>query len=164
MDMVDAQSKLGEAMHVNGVPRPVDAAADRSLASHLRDVLGMTGTKIGCAVGECGACTVLLDDQPVCACLVPVGRCAGRSVRTIEGVAAPDGGMHPVQRALVERGAFQCGYCTPGMVMSVVSLWERGEPLSRQEIQQALQGNVCRCSGYVKLLDTVEALLAERSR
>ncbi len=140
-------------LRINGHLCPVEASGERALVSVLRDELGLRGTKIGCAAGECGACTVLLDGQPVCACLVPVGRCAGRDIRTIEGVGTDSGGLHPIQRALVERGAFQCGFCTPGIVMTLMALAERKAVPSEAELKLALQGHVCRCSGYVKLIE-----------
>lgn len=146
---------------VNGNERQASARGETSLANFLRDELGLRGTKIGCAAGECGACTVLLDGLPVCACLVPVGRCEGRAVSTIEGVSLADGSLHPIQKALVERGAFQCGFCTPGMVMSIVALAASPARPTDEEIRRALQGNICRCSGYVKLLETVRGILDE---
>ena len=119
----------------------------------LRD-LGLKGTKIGCASGECGACTVIVDDRAVCACLMPVGRVGNRNVETIEGVgtvASP----HPLQKALHEHGAFQCGFCTPGVVMSLLALLRAHPSPSDTQVRSALQGNVCRCSGYQKLLAAV---------
>ncbi|MDO8300892.1 (2Fe-2S)-binding protein [Lacisediminimonas sp.] len=147
------------ALTVNGKQRQASARGETSLANFLRDELGLRGTKIGCAAGECGACTVLLDGLPVCSCLVPVGRCEGRAVSTIEGVALADGALHPIQKALVEHGAFQCGFCTPGMVMSIVALAARPTRPTDEDIRRALQGNICRCSGYVKLLETVRRVL-----
>jgi len=146
---------------VNGTQTLADVRQDMPLAIFLRERLGLRGTKVGCAAGECGACTVLVDDMPVCSCIYPVGRCQGAQVRTIEGVADADGRMHAVQRALVEHGAFQCGYCTPGVVMTTMSLVALGRALDDDEIARALQGNVCRCSGYVKLIEAVKAVLAE---
>jgi aerobic-type carbon monoxide dehydrogenase small subunit (CoxS/CutS family) len=149
-------------LSVNGTDAHAAARPDTPLALFLRDELGLRGTKVGCAAGECGACTVLLDDQPVCSCLVPLGRCDGARVRTIEGVAGADGRLHPIQRALVEHGAFQCGYCTPGVVMTTIALAAQPRPLSEDSVARALQGNVCRCSGYVKLLEAVKAVLQEQ--
>jgi len=149
-------------LSVNGEAVAAQVRPDTPLAIFLREQLGLRGTKIGCAAGECGACTVLMDDRPVCACLTPVGRCEGSRVLTIEGVSDDRGGLHPVQRALVEHGAFQCGFCTPGVVMSTLALAAQPRPLADADIARALQGNVCRCSGYVKLLEAVKAVLAEQ--
>ena len=123
----------------------------------LRDVLGWTGTKPGCEEGECGACTILLDGQAVNACLLPAGVLEGRSVVTIEGLAGSDGRLHPVQRAFVEAGAVQCGFCTPGMVLSSVAFLERHPEPSEEQIARAVEGNLCRCTGYVKIRQAVGA-------
>jgi aerobic-type carbon monoxide dehydrogenase small subunit (CoxS/CutS family) len=133
------------------------------LVTVLRDDLGLRGTKVGCGNGECGACTVLMDGQAVCSCLVPAGRANGRRIDTIESLGNSDE-MHPLQRKLVERGAFQCGFCTPGVVMSLVALLRRQPEPDDQDIMGALQGNLCRCSGYVKLLKSVRESIQETSR
>ncbi len=141
---------------VNGEPRRLDVPPLRRLIDVLRVDLGLTGTKEGCGEGECGACTVLLDGAPVNACLVPALQAAGRTVETIEGLAG-DGELHPVQRAFVERGAVQCGFCTPGMVLTAVALLREHPHPSREQIRAGLVGNVCRCTGYHKIVDAVEA-------
>ena len=133
------------------------------LVTVLRDDLGLRGTKVGCGNGECGACTVLMDGQAVCSCLVPAGRANGRRIDTIESLGNSDE-MHPLQRKLVERGAFQCGFCTPGVVMSLVALLRRQPEPDDKDIMGALQGNLCRCSGYVKLLKSVRESIQETSR
>jgi carbon-monoxide dehydrogenase small subunit len=122
----------------------------------LREELGLTGTKEGCGEGECGACSVLLDGELVNSCLVPVAQVAGAEVRTIEGLAR-DGELHPVQRAFVEHGGAQCGICTPGMVMAAVALLAEHTQPSEEQIRTGLAGNLCRCTGYMKIFDAVAA-------
>ncbi len=122
----------------------------------LREELGLTGTKEGCGEGECGACSVLLDGELVNSCLVPVAQVAGAEVTTIEGLAR-DGELHPVQRAFVEHGGAQCGICTPGMVMAAVALLAEHPQPSEAEIRTGLAGNLCRCTGYMKIFDAVAA-------
>jgi aerobic carbon-monoxide dehydrogenase small subunit len=122
----------------------------------LREELGLTGTKEGCGEGECGACSVLLDGELVNSCLVPVAQVAGAEVATIEGVAR-DGELHPMQRAFVEHGGAQCGICTPGMVMAALALLARNPRPSEAEIRTGLAGNLCRCTGYMKIFDAVAA-------
>ena len=139
---------------VNGVLRPVAQGPDRSLLFLLRDELGLTGAKPGCGEGECGACTVLLDGTPVRACQVHLSEVSGRAVRTVEGLAA-DGMLHPVQQAFLEVGAFQCGYCTAGMVMSAVALLEREPDPDDAQVREALHPNVCRCCTYPRILRAV---------
>jgi carbon-monoxide dehydrogenase small subunit len=121
----------------------------------LREHLGLTGTKVGCGHGECGACTVLLDGEPVNSCLVFAAQCEGRDVLTIEGLSK-DGTLDRIQDAFVEAGAVQCGYCTPGMIMSAYALLASNPTPSRAEIEEAVSGNLCRCTGYVKIVDAVE--------
>jgi aerobic-type carbon monoxide dehydrogenase small subunit (CoxS/CutS family) len=141
---------------VNGAKRPIHADPDRSLLSVLRDDLGLTGAKYGCGEGRCGACTVLVDGQRTRSCVTPVGEAAGKPVRTVEGLAAGDA-LHPVQQAFLDCDALQCGYCTPGLIMSAVSLLEgRAAPPGRDEIARTLNGNVCRCGAYTRILAAVE--------
>jgi aerobic carbon-monoxide dehydrogenase small subunit len=148
------------AFHVNGQACETKSDPATPLAVFLRDELNLRGTKIGCGNGECGACTVVMDGRAVCSCLVPLGRAGGRSVQTIESLGTPDD-LHPIQRKLLERGAFQCGFCTPGVVMSVVALLAETPKPSDAEIRSALQGNLCRCSGYVKLLEAIGEIVRE---
>ncbi|MCJ7569932.1 MAG: (2Fe-2S)-binding protein [Anaerolineales bacterium] len=141
---------------VNGETVALEIDGLRTLVDVIRDDLGLTGTKIGCREGECGACTVLLDGDAVNACLLPAMRAHHRTVETIEGI----GGMenpHPVQEALVESGGIQCGYCTPGIVMSGVSLLRKTPHPSEEDVIEAIEGNLCRCTGYVRI---VEGILA----
>jgi CO/xanthine dehydrogenase Mo-binding subunit/aerobic-type carbon monoxide dehydrogenase small subunit (CoxS/CutS family) len=145
---------------LNGHPIDVNADPVRPLLDVLRDNLGMTGTKQGCDhEGECGACTVLLDGQAVRSCLTPVGKVAGRQVVTIEGLGTPDA-LHPLQVAFIERGAVQCGYCTPSMLLAAKALLDREPDPSREEIIRALAGNLCRCTGYKRIIESVEAAAA----
>jgi nicotinate dehydrogenase subunit A len=139
---------------VNGQPRQVRATPDRSLLSVLRDDLDLTGTKYGCGEGQCGACTVLLDGQPVFSCITPVVRAVGRSVQTIEGVADGET-LHPLQQAFVDETAMQCGYCTPGMVMNALALLRRNPDPSEDEIVQHMQPNVCRCGCYPRIVAAI---------
>lgn len=148
---------------VNGVPRDVpDELAGESLLRVLRDELGLTGTKNACEQGECGSCTVTLDGELANACLVPAGQVAGRSVETVEGLAS-GGGLHPVQAAFVQAGAIQCGFCTPGMVMAARDLLQRNPSPTADEVREGLVGNLCRCTGYAKIVDAV-LLAAEELR
>jgi carbon-monoxide dehydrogenase small subunit len=130
------------------------------LLGALRDGLGLFGTKDGCAEGECGACTVLLDGEPVNACLVLAGQAEGRQVVTIEGLAA-NGSLHPLQRQFVQAGAVQCGFCTPGLILSSLALLERFPQPDDEQIRQALTGNLCRCTGYAQILEAVKQAAAE---
>lgn len=134
---------------VNGAEREVAAHPMVRLLDVLREELGLTGTKEGCGEGECGACTVLVDGAPVCACLVPVAQVEGADVRTIEGL----GGDHPLQRAFADEGAAQCGMCTPGMIMAAVALGERP---ALERIRTGLAGNLCRCTGYEAIYRAVQ--------
>ncbi len=144
---------------VNGEPRELDVPPGASLLRALRDGLGLTGAKNACKQGECGSCSVWLDGEVVCSCLVPAFQADGREVRTVESLA--NGSLHPVQEAFLAAGAVQCGYCTPGMVVSVTDLFERDPNPSDTAIREALAGNLCRCTGYRKILDA--ARLASKS-
>ncbi|MDR7533909.1 MAG: (2Fe-2S)-binding protein [Armatimonadota bacterium] len=143
------------ALRVNGTPHVVQTPVHRTLLDLLRDDLGLTGTKESCREGACGACTVLLDGRPATACLVLAASADGRSVVTIEGVAS-EGALHPVQEALVECGGVQCGYCTPGVVLSAVALLAEAPEPTADQIRRALSGNLCRCTGYAKIVQAVQ--------
>lgn len=137
-----------------------DVPCHATLLSVLRDRLGLLGTKEGCGVGECGACTVLLDGEPVNSCLTAAWKASGREVITIEGLADGEN-LHPVQEAFVEAGAIQCGFCTPGMIMSASALLKRTPHPDAEEIKMALAGNLCRCTGYKHVIDAVQAAAAK---
>ncbi len=141
-------------LHVNGTTRRVTADAERSLLSVLRDDLDLTGTKYGCGEGQCGACTVLIDGFPQRSCLTPVGSVAGKPITTIEGLA-PDGNLHPLQKAFLEVGAMQCAYCTSGMIMSAAGLLKRNPNPSRAEILRHMEGNLCRCGTYPRIVAAI---------
>ncbi len=141
-------------LRVNGVEHEVTVDGSRSLLSVLRTELGMTGTKYGCGAGECGACTVMMDDQAVRSCVLPVSATQGRSITTIEGLGA--GKLHPVQEAFLEVQAFQCGYCTPGQVMNAAALLRRNPSPSESDIRTAMSGNLCRCATYQRIIRAVQ--------
>jgi aerobic carbon-monoxide dehydrogenase small subunit len=143
---------------VNGVSRRVEACGSDSLAQVLREQLHLTGTKLGCHAGECGACTVVMNDRAVCSCLVPALRAEGSHVRTIEAEIGNDGSLSAIQQAMIDHGAFQCGFCTPGVVMSLSALFAQCPSPNEHSIRVALQGNVCRCSGYVKIIAAAKAV------
>lgn len=134
--------------HLNSLP-------NRTLLSVLREDLGLTGTKEGCGAGECGACVVLMDGEPVNSCLVLIGQADGHRVQTIEGLSK-NGQPHPLQKAFVEDGAVQCGFCTPGMIMASKALLDKNDHPSEEEIREALAGNICRCTGYTKIVQAVQ--------
>ena len=142
-------------LKINGMSYAVDADADRSLLGVLRDDLGLTGAKYGCGEGQCGACMVLVDDQPLPACITTVGAAVGRELVTVEGLAT-DGRLHPLQQAFLDQEAFQCGYCTPGMLVAGVGLLRRNAMPSIAAIVNALQPNLCRCGAYQRIVCAVQ--------
>jgi aerobic-type carbon monoxide dehydrogenase small subunit (CoxS/CutS family) len=139
---------------VNGQTRRAAVPPETTLLALLRDHFALTGAKVGCDVGDCGACTVMVDDRPVNACLMLAGQADGRRVLTIEGLAGKDK-LHPLQQAFEEKGALQCGFCGPGMILAAKALLDQNPEPSRHEIRDALAGNLCRCTGYAKLIDAV---------
>ena len=145
---------------VNGEPQEADVWAGESLLTTLRDSLGLPGSKNACEQGECGSCSVYLDGALVCSCLVAAGQAEGRSVVTVEGLASEDE-LHPIQEAFLAAGAVQCGFCTPGLLVAAHDLLARVPDPSDLEIREALAGNLCRCTGYEKILDAVR-LAAQR--
>jgi carbon-monoxide dehydrogenase small subunit len=128
----------------------------------LREVLELTGTKEGCGYGECGACTVIIDGQAVNSCLYPVMEAEGKTITTIEGLASKDGQLHPLQTAFINEGAVQCGFCTPGMIMSAKALLDTNDKPTEEEIKDAVAGNLCRCTGYVKIIDAIKTVAGGR--
>jgi carbon-monoxide dehydrogenase small subunit len=149
------ETNLQIAFILNGQPVTVECSGSETLLSVLRDHLGLLGVKEGCGVGECGACTVLLDDRAVNACLVAAGKVQDRQVTTIEGLAV-EGRLHPLQQGFLEMGAVQCGFCTPGMILAAYSLLKENPRPSRREIVEGLSGNLCRCTGYHDILRAVQ--------
>jgi carbon-monoxide dehydrogenase small subunit len=141
-------------MKLNGEDVAVQVKPSALLVEVLRDQLELTGTKVACGEGECGACTVLLDGVPVNSCLVPAPKAQGREVITVEGLA-PLGELHPLQTAFVEHGAVQCGYCTPGMLMSAKALLDHNPNPTEDEVRLAISGNLCRCTGYAKIAEAI---------
>jgi aerobic-type carbon monoxide dehydrogenase small subunit (CoxS/CutS family) len=142
-------------LHVNGTARPVDADPARTLLSVLRDDLGLTGAKYGCGEAHCGACTVLLDGKAVRSCSTRVETAAGKKVSTIEGLAVGEK-LHAIQEAFLVTGALQCGYCTPGMIMSALALLTKNPEPTREEIVAGMNGNVCRCGTYTRIVAAIE--------
>lgn len=142
-------------LKVNGKEVQVEAPAGITLLRLLRDYLGLTGTKEGCGEGECGACTVLLDGVAVVSCLLPAAKAEGREVITIEGLAQ-DQRLHPLQEAFISEGAVQCGFCTPGMILSAKALLDTNPHPTKEEIKEALSGNLCRCTGYSQIVRAVQ--------
>ena len=147
---------LAVSLEVNGEQVEMEVPARRLLVHFLRDDLGLTGTHVGCDTGNCGACTVHLDGRPVKSCMLLAVQADGRRITTVEGLA-PDGELTPLQRAFNEHHALQCGYCTPGMLMSATALLERTPHPSEEDVRLALQGNICRCTGYVNIVEAVVA-------
>ena len=147
------------SLSVNG--EPADALVDpsKTLLEVLREDLNLTGTKHGCELGECGACAVLVDGQPVLSCLALAVESNGRSVTTIEGIAA-EGQLHPLQDAMADLGGSQCGYCTPGIIVTAKALLDREPKPTRDQIKEALSGNLCRCTGYLQIFEAVESAIA----
>ena len=141
---------------INGEAITAEVDPSISLAQFLRDNLYLTGTKIGCGKGECGACTIIMDGKSVTSCISPVLRAEGAVIQTIEGVAK-NGKLHPLQEEFINQGAVQCGFCTPGMIMSAKALLDENPEPKKEEIREALGGNICRCTGYVNIERAVEA-------
>lgn len=149
---------------VNGEPHRFFVRTSTFLLDLLRDELGLTGAKRGCNRGECGSCTVLLDGRPVRSCLLPAVMADGRHVVTIEGLEESGGKLHPLQEAFIQKGAIQCGFCTPGMILSAKGLLDENPNPTEEEIRRAISGNICRCTGYTKIVDAIRSVArGERS-
>ncbi len=155
--MEQQMEKIAVNIKVNGVDRKLTVLPNTRLLDVLREELGLLGVKEGCGIGECGACTVLLNDKKVNSCLVLAGQADGASVMTIEGLNGTDGGkIHPLQQAFIDTGAVQCGYCTPGMIMSALELLMVNPSPSRHDIITAIAGNICRCGAYEQIIEAVQ--------
>jgi carbon-monoxide dehydrogenase small subunit len=139
---------------VNGEAVEVSCEPDKMLVDVIRDNLFLTGTKIGCREGECGACTIIMDGEAVNSCLIPAAKAMGKNIQTIEGVADGDK-LHPIQEAFIEKGAVQCGFCTPGVIMSAKALLDKNQTPDKHAVREAIGGNVCRCTGYVKIEEAI---------
>ena len=155
---------MGYELVINGECHGVDAPGLTPLVRVLREELGLTGTKAGCFEGRCGACTVIVDGRSVVSCLYPVALADGASIRTVEGLAGDTGELHPLQEALLDAGAVQCGISTPGVLMTLTWLLERNPAPTEDEVRAALAGNVCRCTGYQKIVDAVLSVVAAGAR
>ena len=147
--------KHAVTLTVNGINVPLELEPDRSLLNALRDDIGLTGTKEGCDDSECGACMVLVGGRPVNSCSYLALQAAGRPITTVEGLASPNGDLHPLQRAFLAEGGVQCGFCTPGMLMSATALLEANPTPTEHEVRQALGGNLCRCTGYTGIVNAI---------
>ena len=157
---VTVRGNVRVGLHVNGEPVEVLFAPYKTLLEVLREDLGMTGTKHGCELGECGTCTVLIDGRPQLSCLVLALECEGRPIVTVEGLASGTK-LHPLQAAFADRGGSQCGYCTPGMLMTAKALLEHEANPGRERIKEAISGNLCRCTGYNQIVEAIEQAATE---
>ena len=146
---------------LNGERIDMDAPDDRRVVDILREDLGLTGTKEGCGSGECGACAILVDNESKLSCLMVAAQVQDRRITTIEGIAPKDE-YHPVQEAFIEKGAVQCGFCSPGMIIGAIDMLNRNPCPSREEIREGLSGNICRCTGYQKIVDAVETVAGRK--
>lgn len=154
--MIGDRDSVTVSVRVNGEPHTLPLDARTSLLDLLRERLSLTGTKKGCDHGQCGACTVHLDGRRVLACLTPAVQVSGREVTTIEGLATSDGALHPMQQAFIDHDALQCGYCTPGQIMSAIACVHEGHASSREQIREYMSGNICRCGAYVGIVAAIE--------
>jgi aerobic-type carbon monoxide dehydrogenase small subunit (CoxS/CutS family) len=160
------ESKKHIVLHVNGRKVEADIESRTTLAEFLREELDLTGTKVGCNRAECGSCTVILDGNAVYSCAVLAVEAAGKEVRTIEGLA-PEKGLHPLQQAFIEHDALQCGYCTPGMILSIEALLRRNPQPTRHDIRSAMDGNLCRCGSYLNIIEATldaSAMMARKEK
>lgn len=154
--MEDIMRKIKIAITVNGKKHSLKIDPNLRLLDILRDKLRLTGTKEGCGIGECGACTVIINGRAMNSCLVLAGQCDGSDIITVEGLSR-DGELHPLQQALIDHGAVQCGFCTPGMIMSAKALLDENPNPSEEEIRTAIAGNLCRCTGYIQIVEAIKA-------
>lgn len=149
-------NKINVSLILNGEPKEITVEPNLTLLEVIRDVFGLTGTKEGCGKGECGACTVLVDNEPVNSCLVLISQVEGKNVATIEGLSG-NGDLDILQQKFIEEGAVQCGYCTPGMIMSAKALLLQNNKPTEEEIKRAVSGNLCRCTGYTKIVRAIKS-------
>jgi carbon-monoxide dehydrogenase small subunit len=161
---VAAGERVLVSLTVNGIQHDVEVEPRRLLSDALRHDIGLTGTHVGCEHGVCGCCTVLLDGAPVRSCLVLAVQAAGHDVRTVEGLAAPDGTLSPLQQAFKEQHGLQCGFCTPGFLMTASTFYRQAADMSDDEIREALGGQLCRCTGYVGIVRAVRAAAEAEAR
>ena len=147
---------------LNGEEVKVEVEPEWTLLYFLREVYGLTGTKEGCGYGECGACTVIINDKAINSCLYPVLEVEGKNVTTIEGLLSKDGELHPLQKAFIEQGAVQCGFCTPGMIMAAKALLDEKKKPTEDDIKESIAGNLCRCTGYVNIIDAIKTVVGGR--
>ena len=161
-DTTGGSSTLALTLTVNGVPRPIAVDPRTTLLDALREHIGLTGSKKGCDQGQCGACTVHVDGKRVLSCLTLAASVGGRKVTTIEGLAAADGTLHPMQQAFVDNDAFQCGYCTPGQIMSAVACVAEGHADSADDIREHMSGNLCRCAAYPNIVAAIQQARSAR--
>ena len=155
--------KIELNIKVNNKDYKLFIASNKRLLDVLRDDLGLTGVKEGCAIGECGACTVIMNGKNVCSCMILAGQAEGAEITTIEGLEVPNGELHPLQEAFIEAGAVQCGFCTPGIILSSLTLLRRNLNPTVKEIKEAISGNFCRCTGYKQIIEAIQ-LAVERMR
>ena len=155
--------KVPIQLKVNGMAYKMEVEPRRTLLELIREDLELTGTKEGCSLGECGSCTVLLDGKPIKSCITLAVQANGREVTTIEGLEKADGTLHPLQQAFIDHGAIQCGFCTPGMVLSAKALLDENPKPTKLEVRQAIAGNLCRCTGYQKIVEAILAVSNQRS-
>ena len=158
-----AAKKIELNIKVNNKDYKLFIASNKRLLDVLRDDLGLTGVKEGCAIGECGACTVIMNGKNVCSCMILAGQAEGAEITTIEGLEVPNGELHPLQEAFIEAGAVQCGFCTPGIILSSLTLLRRNLNPTVKEIKEAISGNFCRCTGYKQIIEAIQ-LAVERMR
>lgn len=154
--------KQNISFNLNGETVEVEIEPHLTLLQVLRDKLEMMGTKEGCGMGECGACTVLIDGKAINSCILPALEVEGKSVTTIEGLIDVQGNLHPIQKAFIEYGAIQCGFCTPGMVLSAKSLLDENPKPTEEEIRNAIAGNLCRCTGYLQIIQAIKAVSGQQ--
>ena len=161
MSGLEPQDRLQVELEVNGESCSAEVEARKSLADFLREDLRLTGTHVGCEQGVCGACTVLLEGEPVRSCLMLAAQASGQSVETVEGLAPPAGPLHPIQEAFRKHHALQCGFCTPGFLMTLTAALVEPKEWNRESIRHLLSGNICRCTGYHHIVDAVETAARE---